>query len=80
MFPRRQSPLALSDVERTQTCEFAGESPLPVQNFLATLRVTPVVDGEALSPNDGRRLIASQIGEQSELLFFAMRLRCGLNR
>jgi hypothetical protein len=42
---RRQRLLALSDVERTQTYEFAGESPLPVRNFEATIRVTPVVDG-----------------------------------
>ena len=43
---RRQRLLALSDAERTQTYEFAGESPLPVQNFQATIRVTPVVDGD----------------------------------
>jgi hypothetical protein len=42
---RRQKLLALSDVERTQTYCFAGEIPLPVQNFQATLRVTPVIDG-----------------------------------
>ena len=42
---RRQKLLALSDVERTQTYCFAGASPLPVQNFQATTRVTPVVDG-----------------------------------
>ena len=43
---RRQRLLALSDVERTQTYEFAGESPLPVRNFEATICVTPVVDGD----------------------------------
>jgi hypothetical protein len=44
---RKQQKLpALSDVERSQTYEFAGEAPLPVQNFQATLRVTPVVDGD----------------------------------
>lgn len=42
---RRQKLLALSDVERFQTYEFAGVSPLPVVNFEATLRATPVVDG-----------------------------------
>ena len=42
---RRQKLLALSDAERTQTYVFEGEIPLPVQNFQATLRVTPVVDG-----------------------------------
>ena len=43
---RRQRLLALSDAERTQTYEFAGEIPLPVENFQATIRVTPVVDGD----------------------------------
>ena len=42
---KRQRLLALSDVERTQTYEFAGDTPLPVQNFQATIRVTPIVDG-----------------------------------
>jgi hypothetical protein len=42
---RRQKLLALSDVERTQTYCFAGDIPLPVKNFQATLRVTPVIDG-----------------------------------
>ena len=46
MFPRRQRPLALSDVERSQTYAFAGELPLPVQSFRATLRVTPIIDGD----------------------------------
>jgi len=43
---RRQRLLALSDVERSQSYEFAGDSPLPVRNFAATIRVTPVVDGD----------------------------------
>jgi hypothetical protein len=43
---RRQRLLALSDVERSQTYAFAGDSPLPVRNFEATIRVTPVVDGD----------------------------------
>jgi len=43
---RRQRLLALSDVDRTQTYEFAGAAPLPVRHFQATLRVTPVVDGD----------------------------------
>ncbi|HEY2756284.1 MAG TPA: SRPBCC family protein [Pseudolabrys sp.] len=42
---RRQRLLALSDVDRTQTYAFAGEAPLPVRDFQATLRVTPVIDG-----------------------------------
>lgn len=43
---RRQRLLALSDPERTQTYEFAGPTPLPVDNFQATIRVTPVIDGD----------------------------------
>jgi hypothetical protein len=42
---RRQKLLALSDVERAQTYAFEGEAPIPAQNFQATLRVTPVIDG-----------------------------------
>ena len=38
--------LALSDAERAQIYEFAGDTPLPVQNFQATIRVTPIVDGD----------------------------------
>ena len=41
----RQRLLALSDVERTQTYEFCGPPSLPMADFQATLRVTPVVDG-----------------------------------
>ena len=41
----RQRLLALSDVERSQTYEFAGEAPMPARQYQATLRVTPVVDG-----------------------------------
>jgi hypothetical protein len=43
---RRQRLLALSDVERSQTYAFSAEAPIPVWNFRATIRVTPVVDGE----------------------------------
>ena len=43
---RRQRLLALSDVERSQTYEFAGDTPLPVLNFQATIRVTSIVDGD----------------------------------
>ena len=41
---RRQRLLVLSDVAREQTYCFEGEIPLPVKNFQATLRVTPVID------------------------------------
>jgi hypothetical protein len=43
----RQRLLALSDVERSQTYEFCGAATLPVSGFQATLRITPVVDGDA---------------------------------
>src|SRR5262245_64227981 len=42
---RRQKLLAVSDTERSQTYEFASEPPLLTRDFRATLRVTPVVDG-----------------------------------
>ncbi len=43
---RRQKLLALSDTGRSQTYGFASEPPLHTRNFQATLRVTPVVDGD----------------------------------
>ena len=43
---RRQRLLAMSDVERTQVYAFAAEAPIPVWNFQATIRVTPIVDGD----------------------------------
>jgi len=42
----RQRLLGLSDVERTQTCGFCGPASLPVEGLEATLRVTPIVDGD----------------------------------
>ena len=42
----RQRLLAHSDPERSYTYCFAGESSYPVQDYQATLRVTPVVDGD----------------------------------
>jgi len=42
---RRQKLLAVSDTDRSQTYEFASEPPLHTRDFRATLRVTPVVDG-----------------------------------
>src|SRR4029077_971433 len=42
----RQRLLAQSDVERSQTYEFCGPAPLPVTGFQATLRITPIVDGD----------------------------------
>ena len=43
---RRQKLLSLSDVERSQTYGFVSELPLHTSNFQATLRITPVVDGD----------------------------------
>jgi len=42
----RQRLLALSDAERAQTYQFCDAPSLPVEGFEATLRVTPVVDGD----------------------------------
>jgi len=42
----RQRLLALSDLERSQTYAFCEAASLPVTDFQATLRVTPVVDGD----------------------------------
>jgi hypothetical protein len=41
----RQRLVALSDVDRAQTYEFCGAPPPPLQDYRATLRVTPVLDG-----------------------------------
>lgn len=41
----RQRLKALSDTERAQTYAFAEEGALPVTDYEATLRVTPIVDG-----------------------------------
>jgi hypothetical protein len=42
----RQRLLAQSDIGRYQTYEFCGPATLPVTDFQATLRITPVVDGD----------------------------------
>lgn len=42
----RQRLLAQSDVERSQTYEFCGPATLPVTDYQATLRITPVTDGD----------------------------------
>jgi hypothetical protein len=42
----RQKLLAMSDVERSQTYEFAEAGTIPEQNYRATLRLTPVVDDD----------------------------------
>ena len=42
----RQRLLALSDVDRSQTYGFCGAPPAPLHHYQATIRVTPVVDGD----------------------------------
>ena len=42
----RQRLVAQSDAEHSQTYEFCGPPTLPVADFLATLRIKPVVDGD----------------------------------
>jgi len=41
----RQQLLAHSDLERSYSYAFCAPSPLPVANYRATIRVTPVIDG-----------------------------------
>lgn len=41
----RQKLLAHSDLNRSQTYEFCPPIPYPLRNYEATLRVTPIVDG-----------------------------------
>jgi polyketide cyclase/dehydrase/lipid transport protein len=42
----RQQLLALSDIDRSQTYGFCGAPPAPLQDYRATIRVTPVVEGD----------------------------------
>jgi hypothetical protein len=42
----RQRLLAQSDVDRAQTYEFCGRAPVAVRDYQATLRVTPIADGD----------------------------------
>lgn len=42
----RQRLLAHSDLDRCYSYEFCGAPRFPVTNYLATIRVTPVTDGE----------------------------------
>ena len=41
----RQRLLAHSDIDRVQTYAFCDAAPFPVENYQATLRITPIVDG-----------------------------------
>ena len=42
----RQRLVAQSDVERTQVYEFVGPVYRPITDFQATIRITPIVDGD----------------------------------
>ena len=42
----RQRLVAQSDAERSLTYEFCGEPTLPLSDYQANLRITPVVDGD----------------------------------
>jgi hypothetical protein len=42
----RQVLLAHSDAERSYTYGFRGEPTLPVANYVATIRITPVTEGD----------------------------------
>ena len=44
--PTRQRLLAHSDADRFYSYEFFGPAPFPVQDYRATLRVTPVTEGD----------------------------------
>ncbi len=41
----RQRLLALSDLDRSYIFDFCDQSPIKVSNYQATLRVTPIIDG-----------------------------------
>ena len=42
----RQILLAHSDLERSYSYSFLSELPVPARNYLATIRLTPVTDGD----------------------------------
>ncbi len=46
----RERLLGLSDYDYSQTYEIL-ESPMGVANYVATLKLTPVTDGQRTSPN-----------------------------
>src|SRR5262245_39704183 len=80
----RQRLLAMSDVESSQTYEFAGAASVPVQDYRATLRVTQVVDGNRAFVEWWATLIANSNAARSKSFFSAMRSgdgssRCGVN-
>jgi hypothetical protein len=67
---RRQKLLALSDIDRTQTYAFEGVAPLPVWNFEATIRVTPVVDGGRSFIEWFANFDCEAEGQEARIVFF----------
>ena len=54
----RQRLLAQSDLDRSQTYAFCGPPPAPLRDYQATLRVTPIVDGDCVH-TDGSTILVS---------------------
>jgi Polyketide cyclase / dehydrase and lipid transport len=65
----RQRLLGQSDAERAQTYAFAEEGALPVANYRATFRVTPVVDGDRAFV-EWRATFDHDAGERAERIVF----------
>ena len=77
---RRQKLLALSDIDRTQTYNFVSEPPIHTRNFQATLRVTPVIDGNRAFVEWWATFDSDLDRPKSASRFFATHLRIGWNR
>src|SRR5213593_2817579 len=56
----RQRLLAHSDIDRVQTYAICDAAPFPVENYQATLRITPIVTGTGASLNGGQRSTADR--------------------
>jgi hypothetical protein len=75
----------MSDVESSQTYEFAGAASVPVQDYRATLRVTQVVDGNRAFVEWWATFDCELERRKEQVVFFsAMRSgdgssRCGVN-
>ncbi len=67
---RRQKLLALSDLERSQVYAFDGVPPIPVWDFQATIRVTPVIDGERAFVEWFATFDCDPEGQEERIVFF----------
>ena len=74
----RQKLLAMSDVERSQTYEFASAPPTPVQNYRATCELCPSL--MVIGPSWSGGSIASPSAARSVLRSFVIRSGDGLAR